>query len=219
MNELEKPEFKPTTKERMGNFLRIFGFVFLAALIFINWGTIREIFNYKAIYGDIIDSLKSRKEVVIKVPEVELNEPKFTEKPDGIEIPKIGITAPLIFSEGNDNKDFSEALKRGVVYYPQSVLPGEEGQTVILGHSAPIGWPNVNYDWIFSRINELEKGDEIFVYFNHRHYVYIVNEKFILNQGDEIPKLTNSKTGLTLLSCWPPGVNYRRLAVQAEILK
>lgn len=209
-------------KGEIGKFLRIFVFLSLAVLIVINWNWIQGIFNYKVIYGDIADSLKQqfsqKKEIVLKVPQVELSESKFTEKSDSVEIPKLEVSAPLIFIESSENKDITVALKRGVVHYSQSALPGKNGQTVILGHSAPAGWPEINYDWIFSRLNELNSGDEIIVNYKNREYRYQVTKKIFLKPGEEIPVqgLTNSKNMLILLSCWPPGVNLKRIAVEAE---
>ena len=135
-----------------------------------------------------------------------------------MEIPKLGILAPLVFvEEGQDEKDVSAALNRGVVHFPESVLPGERGQTIILGHSAPPNWPKIKYDWVFTRISELTEGDEIFVYFNQRKYSFLVSGKFFLDRGEEAPKLlTNSDNVLVLISCWPPGKDLRRIAVVAK---
>jgi len=125
----------------------------------------------------------------------------------------------MIFIEIAANEDITAGLKDGVVHYSQSALPGENGQTVILGHSAPSGWPKINYDWIFSRLNELNPGDEIFVNYKNREYRYEVIQKYFLKAGEEIPDsdLTNSNSMLVLISCWPPGVNLKRIAVEAEL--
>lgn len=203
--------------KEIAKFLTIFIFLTLVALIIINWGTVKGIFNYQAIYQDIYRSLKEKKEMVSRVPSIELSS-EFTEKPDSLEIPKIETSAPLIFAESADEKDLEKALKKGVVHYPQSVLPGQEGQIIILGHSAPSGWPKKDYDWIFSRLNELNLGDEIFLNFEHQQYYYLVSQKSILEVGQELPQLlTNAESMLVLLSCWPPGVSERRIAISAEL--
>jgi LPXTG-site transpeptidase (sortase) family protein len=216
-------------KKEGEKFFRIFLFLFLLTIIIINWGTIKGMFNYKAIYGQIYEEISSsfkdifseEKEVALKVPQLRLSEPEFevSDKPNSLEIPRIGLTAPLIFSENASKSELERLLKQGVVFYPDSVLPGEEGLTVILGHSAPPSWPKINYDWVFTRLNELEEGDEVFLYFNHRKYPYLVTEKVFLKKGDDIPApdLSNSRSILTMLSCWPPGIDYKRIAVQAEL--
>jgi len=98
-------------------------------------------------------------------------------------------------------------------------LPGEKGQTIVLGHSAPPNWPDIKYDNVFSLINELEKGDEVFVYFNNKEYIYSVETKVFLEIGQDIPEsnLTNSENMLILISCWPPGKNIKRIAVTAYL--
>lgn len=213
--------------KELGKFLKLFAFLFLIMIIIINWGTIKGMFDYKAVYGEMLSSLKAeidnKKEMVLRVPQVKLNKPEsefeYTDKPDSIEIPKFELVAPLLISETTIDNDLQELLKKGVVFYPDSVLPGKEGVTVILGHSAPSGWSKINYDWVFTRLNELRSGDEIFIYLNNRKYHYLVIEKLFLKKGDEIPEsdISGAASILTLLSCWPPGIDYKRIAVQAEL--
>ena len=216
-------------KKELGNFSRIFIFLLLITLIIINWGTVEMIFDYKAVYSDFFFSIKNKivrelekgNEITLKVPEVRLSEPEFepSDKVDSIEIPEIEIEAPLIFPESNDKNILSSALKQGVVFYPDSVLPGQEGMTVVLGHSAPSNWPKVNYDWVFTHINELKEGDQVFIHFDHKKYPYFVTKTYFLNKGEEIPDIEEleAKSVLMILSCWPPGVDHKRIAVQAEL--
>ena len=144
----------------------------------------------------------------------------FSEKSDSIYIPKIEIEAPLVFPESEKQSVLTESLDRGVVHYPISEKPGEKGQVILLGHSAPAGWPKIKYDWVFSDINLLKKGDEVFVFFNNCQYSYRVSgDYYLLEKGEEIPSsLTNSENMLLLISCWPPGKDQKRIAVEAELL-
>jgi len=223
---LNSPKAEKTIlKEEIKRFLGFFFFLFFIILIAINWGTVKGVFNYKTVYKDIADSFKNRTEkgISITVPGIALEakekEFPYTEKADSVEIPKIGITAPLIFVESEKEEDYKAPLLKGVVHYYQSAIPGEAGQTIILGHSAPSGWPKINYDWVFSNLNGLNTGDEVFVNYKNHRYHYMVSGKFFLDKGEEIPSnnLTNSKNVLILISCWPPGVNQRRIAIQAEL--
>lgn len=144
---------------------------------------------------------------------------EYSEKEDSVEIPKIEITAPLVFVDSLEVREIEKGLDLGVVHFPDSVLPGEIGQTIILGHSAPPSWPKIKYYWVFVRINELVEGDEVYVFFNNRKYEYIVARKFFLERGEEIPQdpLTNNTNVLLLISCWPPETGTRRIAVEAEL--
>lgn len=218
-------------REGAGRIIRFFVFLTLIILVAINWQTVTQIFNYKTIYTDIIDSFKNGLGNVatdvnhIKVPEIKLGEENYiaktVDKEDSIEIAKIGIAAPLVFINSTENSDYDVALKNGVAHYFTSVMPNEKGQTIFLGHSAPAGWPKIHYDWVFSDINSLIAGDEIVINYNNGEYRYKVTEKYILKQGDDVPNsdLTNSRYMVVLISCWPPGVNYKRIAVEAELIK
>ncbi len=203
--------------------LKYFTFLFLISVLIINWNHISWLFNYKAIFGIVSSQFESKiaaKTTEIfgkKEIEIPIKNSEPSDKENSLEILKFEISAPLIFSENATQKDLYKLLDSGVVYFPGSVLPGEAGQTIILGHSAPDGWPKIKYDWVFTRISELAEGDEIFVYFNHRKYVYKVTGKIFLDRGEELPQLlTNSENMLVLISCWPPGKDLQRIAVMAK---
>ncbi len=209
---------------------RYFIFIFLVVFLVINWNEVSWVFNYKVIFGFISDFF--HKEQTLAETNKEINDEnnakpntelkkeikfEYSEKENSIEIPKIGVLAPLIFDKGLDDKGVYKAMDRGAVLYPKSALPGEPGQTIILGHSAPPNWPKVKYDWIFSQLNDLEVGDKIFVYFEKKKYSYLVKNKIFLERGEELPQdLTNFDNMLILISCWPPGKDIKRIAVVAK---
>ncbi len=134
--------------------------------------------------------------------------------PDQISIPKLKVTAPLIKVNGTSNADFILPLKKGVALYPLSE-PGQQGRTVILGHSAPAGWPKINYDWVFSDLGHLIQGDEIKITYQGKEYIYTVKNKIILKKGQELPDSKSSEE-LILITCWPPGIDHRRLIILAQ---
>jgi len=203
--------------------IKYFVFVFLLAFFTINWNEISWIFNYRAVFGFLSDIFKSNsvaqtnselQKEEVKKEDWEKNFEKV-EKEDGIEIPKLEILAPLILVE--KASEVQKALDRGVVLFPNSALPGKQGQTIILGHSAPLGWPKIKYDWVFSGLGQLNKGDEIFLYIGNKKFTYLVKNKIFLDRGEELPQdLTSSKNMIILISCWPPGKDFKRIAVLAE---
>jgi len=133
-------------------------------------------------------------------------------------IPSLGIEVPIIKVDSFEPKDFMGPLKRGVALYPSS-LPGNKGRTIILGHSAPSSFPRINYDWVFSDLAKLKEGDEILINFNQKQYRYLVKGKKILKKGDELTVFSDdSFSELVLISCWPPGIDYQRLAVFADLV-
>lgn len=195
-----------------------FVFLFLVNFLIINWNSVSWAFNYKLISGTaskFLEILENKQDIVN-----ELSNNVFTNKENSLEIPKIGVTAPVIVAENSDQNYFDKELDRGVVIFPNSVLPGGVGQTIVLGHSAPSNWPKINYDGVFSRITELKDGDEIVLYFNNEKYSYFVNDKIFLEKGEEIPNNeTSSDNTLLLISCWPPGKNIQRIIIKSKLIK
>lgn len=203
-------------------------FIFLASFLVINWNDISWVFNYRVASGILLNSLPRISsspafglfdKIFAEDAEQEIIEIKRPASPGKLEIPRFGISAPLIFIESEEDRELHEALEKGAVHFTSSALPGQIGQTIILGHSSPMGWPKVNYDWVFSQINELKEGDELILDVENKKYVYSVKQKFFLDRGDEIPEndLTKGKNVLILVSCWPPGKDIKRIAVEAEI--
>src|SRR3989338_229613 len=194
-------------KEELLSFLKIFIFCFVIVFLAMNLGTIKRMFNYKIVYGGE-EIIQTQNEIIPR------EEAALIAKQDSIEIPKIQIEAPLVFIESAEKSVFSQALDKGVVHYPGSSLPGEEGQIIFLGHSAPLGWPKVKYYWVFSKLGDLVPGDKIYFYYNQQKYTYTVKEKVILNKGEDLP--AHADGALVLITCWPPGVDRRRMAVIAD---
>lgn len=138
---------------------------------------------------------------------------------DMITIPKINITAPIITAATGDSEVVTNLLDSGVVLYPGSAPFGQTGQTVILGHSAPEGWPKIKYEWVFSKINELESGDMVVITYNFETRYYEVAGKSVVTPQSGVPKATVEGNSLMLVSCWPPGKDLKRIAVEAQIMR
>ncbi|MFH1036499.1 MAG: sortase [Patescibacteria group bacterium] len=191
--------------------IKYFVLIFFLSFLVINWSEISWIFNYRAVsrYASDLSQKVSGEETASTTADA-------IEKGDSIEIPAIGITAPFIVDKKLNDVTIYGALDTGVVLYPTSVLPGQKGQTVILGHSAPANWPKIKYDWVFSKISELKAGDKITVNYDGKEFDYSVTRTIFLNKGDAIPQSdSNSSNVLVLVSCWPPGTDSRRIAVEA----
>lgn len=196
-------------KQKIAKFFLLFASLYLLVFLTLNfidfWHWIKREISFSKKVEELQNTVQENEEI------------PYTEKGDSIEVPKIEVKAPLVLVESSENEDFLKALDRGVVLHPQSVLPGEKGKILILGHSAPSGYPQINYDWVFSRLNELEPGDQIYINFQKRRYSYNVSQKIFLEKGEEIPKnLTNSLSMLYLITCWPPGRDIERIAIKAE---
>lgn len=162
--------------------------------------------------------------------EEEPEEPPAQEKPEPpkkpavpatrgntISIPKIGITAPVVATQSTDNNVLHSLLDKGVILYPDSAGPGNPGQTTLLGHSAPPGWPKIKYDWVFTRINELKAGDAVNITYNGRTYSYTVIKSYFVNRGEALQTPDGSKSTVSLVTCWPPGKDVSRIVVETVL--
>ena len=218
MRNYEGKNLRVFSREGLKKLVRPFLVLFLLSSLIINWNSVSCVFNYK-----VISNAVSRFLVFLDNKQVlasEVNTTSDFNKENSLEIPKIGVIAPLIVTENSSQKDLDEKLDKGVVIFPNSALPNEVGQTIILGHSAPPSWPKINYDGIFSRISELGEKDEIILYFNHQKYTYSVNQKVILEKGEEISNDSEtSGNTLLLISCWPPGKNIKRIIIESTLIK
>lgn len=141
----------------------------------------------------------------------------FILEPDTISIPKLKLQVPLVLAESAGPKEIEKLLEKGAVLYPS--FSSAQERMVILGHSAPLHWPRRNYNWIFSDLGNLSRGDEIFLFSGEEQQRYIVRTKKVLSRGENLPPASgdNLLPELVLLSCWPPGKDYKRIAVFAEI--
>ena len=78
-----------------------------------------------------------------------------------------------------------------------------------------------NYLAIFSTLNKLEKGDDIFVKYDGITYNYKIEDKFEVRPTDvQILDQYDNETSLSLVTCTPPGhpAKPKRLVVKAGIV-
>lgn len=135
-----------------------------------------------------------------------------------LSIPKLNIQVPIIWTK--DPKDFESDLTRGVVHYPGTALPGEQGTVYISGHSSDYPWKKHPYKQVFARINALSEGDDIFLdiygldgkLYNYR---YRVSAENVYRPDDQAQFTDNSAAKLNLSTCWPIGTTKDRYVVTA----
>ena len=227
--------------EKQKAFTKIFIGLYLCGFLLFNWGEVSWMFNYRVVSVLAYDFFNPYQESpLIATTETHLQNLAqanlaaqaaalapaervfpYTDKTNSLEIPALGLATPLVIGQSTLESSLIKDLDKGVVYYPGSVYPGQTGESVILGHSAPPNWPRIKHDWVFSNITELAMGDKIILYFNNREYTYIVIDKSIIEKGEELKtnSLSQKTNIITLVSCWPPGKNYKRIAVQAALEK
>ena len=210
--------------------------IYLASFLIINWNDVSWVFNYKEVSGMVSDFFNpypsinaatmdayfypnhSQNGAEVKI--IKDVKTSYTDEANTLEVPKLGLSLPIIFATSTDKTSLMKDLDLGTVYYPGSVYPGQVGQIIILGHSAPPGWPKIKHDWVFTDLDKLSVGDDIFIDLNNKQYTYTVKKTTIIKRGADVPKdeLNITNNVLTLISCWPPGKDYQRITVEAVLI-
>lgn len=203
-------------KKIIYNFGLPFFLIFSLSLIALNWANIGWLFNFRALKRVSQEAITSSTTPVVNQPSYQ-----YVADENQIEIPILDLKAPIVSSETKDPDFIHQILDQGVVLYPGSSLPGEKGMVVILGHSAPSGWPDINYDRVFSKIINLEVENKINIYFHHYLYPYQVIDKHIFSkaQEEEFLAQNTSQSLLILSTCYPPGKDLQRFVIVAELEK
>lgn len=133
-------------------------------------------------------------------------------------IPKLNIDVPVHF--GLDPNDVMPAMNNGVAHYRingADAFPGEVGNLVITGHSAGDVYSSNPYKYIFSGLERLEAGDQIYINYESVRYTYKVTKKEVIEPTNVAALIVDTdKPLLTLVTCTPLGTSRYRLLVTAE---
>lgn len=131
-----------------------------------------------------------------------------------IRIPKIGVDSIVVNGVTRDD------LRKGPGHYPDTPLPGQEGNAAIAGHRTTYGAP-------FADLDQLAPDDLIEVRTAQGSFRYRVTEQLIVSPSDvgvidPVPKSpgdpdTSFAATLTLTTCNPKYSAEQRLVVKAEL--
>jgi sortase A len=126
------------------------------------------------------------------------------EQASRIQIPAIGIDAPIVQGDG------WEQLKRGVGQHIGSANPGEKGNLVLSAHNDIFGE-------IFRHLDQLNPGDEVIIHTNRRVHTYVISGSDVVEPtAVEVMNATRNPS-LTLISCFPYLVDNQRIVVKANL--
>jgi LPXTG-site transpeptidase (sortase) family protein len=140
-------------------------------------------------------------------------------KPGKLSIPKLKINVALIWSQ--DPSSFDNDLTHGVIHYPGTAMPGENGIIYVSGHSSDYFWKHDPMHDIFAQLNYLAPGDDILIeatgvdgkIYNFRYQVTGSN---IYKPDDQAQFFGDAKVSkLNLSTCWPIGTQASRYVVSA----
>lgn len=135
---------------------------------------------------------------------------------------KLGLAVPMVWSQSVDPASLQKDLESGVVHYPKSGVPGQNGNAIISGHSSNYAWAKGDYNSIFRNLNKLETGDAVIVRLIQQNgkvfdYQYKIAEKKITSPDDDwVFENFETDKVLTLSTCWPIGTDISRLVIRAK---
>lgn len=131
-----------------------------------------------------------------------------------LSIPKIQIENALVSTTNSD-------LEKNLVNYSGTSIPGENGNSVIFGHSTlPQLFDPKDYKTIFANVYKLNNGDLIYAMLNNVTYAYRVFKITIVDPTDSSALSQDyNDSYLTLVTCTPPGTIWKRLVVKARLEK
>ena len=144
-------------------------------------------------------------EPTLEVPPELLEAPELGEPIARIEIPEIGVDKIVV--EGVSRGD----LRKGPGHYPETPLPGQEGNAAIAGHRTTYGAP-------FHRVDELEVDDEIIVTTVQGRFTYQVIGQEIVSPSDIEVIDDKEDDRLTLTSCHPKYSARQRIIISALLV-
>ena len=146
--------------------------------------------------------------------------------PDRIEIPSIGLDAPVAEVESQLTQEegqsvYTWAVADGAVgFHRGTAYPGRPGNTVLSGHHNSKGE-------VFRYLVDVPLGAKVLLHVGQTVYPYVVSRKMILLEkfASQAQKQENARwiepfpdERLTLVTCWPYDDNTHRLIVIAQPL-
>lgn len=141
------------------------------------------------------------------------------ENPVRVEIPEVGINVEIKNPESTSVAVLDEALLTGAVRYPTSAKLGEEGNTILFGHSSYLPIVNNKAFKAFNEIQNLKKGDKIMVHSETMTYVYSVTQVAEADAESAAIPLTAEGHTLTLATCDSFGKKTSRFIVVADLVE
>lgn len=129
-----------------------------------------------------------------------------------LSVPGIKIDKADVLVDTNDSS-------KELVHLPGSALPGEKGNVFISGHSA-FSQLFTGKNVVFSKLPDMKKGDQIIVETPASKFVYEVVGFKTVDPSDLSVIVAPEPLGryISLMTCVPPGLNFKRLVVLGKML-
>jgi LPXTG-site transpeptidase (sortase) family protein len=134
-------------------------------------------------------------------------------------IPKINLEVPVDYSIASvDETNIQDGLERGIVHYPTTANPGENGNAAFFGHSSSNIFNKGKYKFAFVLLHAITPGDTFYITYNKKIYVYKVISRTVVDPGDVsvLNPIDGQAATATLITCDPPGTSFRRLIIVGQ---
>ncbi|HEX4774960.1 MAG TPA: class E sortase [Candidatus Saccharimonadales bacterium] len=134
-------------------------------------------------------------------------------------IPKINVEIPVNYNEtSTDESTIESDLNDGVVHYPTTSVPGQNGNAAFFGHSSNNIFNKGKYKFAFVLLHTLVNGDTFYLTYNSKVYVYKVISHTIVDPSDVgvLEPVPGQTATATLITCDPPGTSIHRLVVVGQ---
>lgn len=141
-------------------------------------------------------------------------------------IPKMNLNVPIVDPPSTNlisenwkglEDDIQKGLQDGVVHYPGTARPGQAGNFFVTGHSSYFPWDPGKFKSVFARLDDLNVGDEYWIYYGGDKYRYVVTAKKVIDPSNVsvLDQPVNERVS-TLMTCTPVGTALHRLVIQAQ---
>ena len=197
----------------------IFVCTFVGAFLLLNIRFVEKNVQYLVAPGTI-KTRNTLQDAIRLLPLADNVKPKPLPDHARLVIDTIGVNAPIVFGIPPDNTLIYDHLEDGIVHYANTPKPGLPGTAIILGHSSAYPWYKGDYGAVFALLSKLKPGERFYVqYEDNRTFVYEMRQSLIFNpfaNDGRLEALQNQPGNvLILISCYPVGTNYKRIAIQA----
>lgn len=126
-----------------------------------------------------------------------------------LSIEKLKINLPIL--QGTSESQLTKAIG----HMPETALPGEKD-----GNSALAGHRGHTFSVFFSDLDQMEKGDEIYIRTKEKMLKYEVYSQKVIHPTDfSVLKPKKGESIITLITCHPRNSNAKRLIVQAKLVE
>lgn len=113
--------------------------------------------------------------------------PKTGEEIGELYIPRLKAKLPIFHGTNEDE------LEKGVGHFAESVLPGENDNSVLSGHR----------DTVFRKLGQVGEGDLLIVRTSAGEFTYKVNKVRIVDEDDRTVIVPKPRATLTVSTCYP----------------